>query len=141
MKRKLRKLSSSVSAIADKNKEPNWDNEKVVLSLKHFQHNKECFSDWSKQELSKFWDFNGRLHQMTWRDIFLTASKGKDKRGLAYTIVSRKCYNGVEFIRNMSNDIAMFELRVDSVMRVHGFREKQLFHLCLLDRSHSICPD
>jgi hypothetical protein len=141
MKRKLLKAKSSIGAIADKAQEPNWDKETVVLSLKYFQHDKECFSNWRKQELSKFWDFNRRLHQMTWQDVFATASKGAQKRGVAYTVIPRCKYKGVAFIRDMSNDITMFELRVDGVMRVHGFREKQLFHLCLLDRSHSICSD
>ena len=78
---------------------------------------------------------------MTWLDVFATASKGAKKRGLAYTVIPRSNYKGVAFIHNLSNDITMFELRVDDVMRVHGFREKQLFHLCVLDRSHSICAD
>lgn len=141
MKRKLRKETSSIGALADKPQEPNWDKETVVLSLKYFQPDKECFSDWRKQELSKFWDFNRRLHQMTWLDVFATASKGAHKRGVAYTVIPRNNYKGIAFIRNMSNDITMFELRVDGVIRVHGFREKQMFHLCILDRSHSICAD
>ncbi len=120
-------------------KEPNWDKELVVLSLKHIQHEKECFLDWNKNEISKFWDFNRRLHSMTWSDVFATASKGARKRGMAYTVIPRKNYHGIKFIKEMSDDITMFELRVDGEIRVHGFREKQIFHLCLLDHRHSIC--
>lgn len=117
-----------------------WNKETAILSLKYFQYEKQCFSDWSKKELSKFWDFNRRLHQMTWTQVYATGSKGAGKRGMAYTVIPRQNYKGVAFISNLSDDIKMFELRIDGEMRIHGFREKQLFHLCLLDREHAICP-
>ncbi len=139
MKRRLRKQQGTISAIADKSYEPNWDKETVILSLKYIQHEKECFSDWNKKEMSKFWDFNRRLHKMTWLDVYATANKGADKRGMAYTVIPRNNYKSVPFIQNLSPDIKMFELRVDNEIRVHGFREKQLFHLCLLDHSHAVC--
>lgn len=136
---KLKKQAAKTLFKEDRPKEPNWDKELVILSLKHIQHEKECFLDWNRKEIAKFWDFNRRLHLMTWIDIFATASKGAQKRGMAYTVISRNNYRGIEFIKNLSPDITMFELRVDGEIRVHGFREKHLFHLCLLDRSHSVC--
>ena len=50
-----------------------------------------------------------------------------------------KAYNENQFINNLSEDIKMFELRVDDKMRVHGFRIEQYFYLCYLDREHKIC--
>lgn len=141
MKSKLKKPQGSKLLKTDKTDEPNWDNKPVILTIKHFQHERECFSDWEKKELSKFWDFSRRLHNMTWRDVYATASKGAGKRGLAYTIVPRNKYSRITFIKDLSSDIKMFELRVDNEMRVHGFREKQFFHLCVLDRTHSICAE
>lgn len=136
---RIKKQSRGKPTIAPQAQPIDWNKELVVLSLKHFQHEKQCFSDWAKKELSKFWDFNRRLHQMTWVQVYQTASKGADKRGMAYTIIPRQNYSGVAFIQKLSDDIKMFELRVDGEMRVHGFREKQFFHLCLLDREHAIC--
>ncbi len=141
MSPKLKKPKGSPVLKADKPVEPDWDKECVILTLKYIQYKEECFSDWQKKELAKFWDFNKKLHEMTWRQIFDTASKGKDKRGMAYTIVPRNKYKKVDFIKNLSSDIKMFELRVDQEIRVHGFREKQFFHLCILDRKHAICPE
>ena len=139
MKPRLKKQSKGKSLKDEKSKDPNWDKELVVLSLKHIQHQKECFSDWDRKQLQKFWDFNKRLHKMTWTDVFATASKGANKRGMAYTVIPRNLYHGIDFIKNLSEDIKMFELRVDAEIRVHGFREKQFFHLCLLDRNHTVC--
>lgn len=140
MRLRPKKPKVSLSTIADKSSEPDWNKEAVVLSLKYFQNEKQCFSDWNKKELSKFWDFNRRLHQMTWIQVYETAGKGANKRGMAYTVIPRRNYGGVAFIQSLSDDIKMFELRIDGEMRVHGFREKQLFHLCLLDWEHAICP-
>jgi hypothetical protein len=33
----------------------------------------------------------------------------------------------------------IFELRINGKIRVHGFREKSVFYLCMLDREHRIC--
>lgn len=96
---KLKKQNAKMLLKEDTPKEPNWDKELIVLSLKHIQHEKECFSDWNKKEISKFWDFNRRLHSMTWIDVFKTASNGAQKRGMAYTVIPRKNYRGIEFVK------------------------------------------
>ena len=98
----------------------------------------QCFSDWSKTEMSKFWAFNDKLHKMTWNELYKSASKGKDKRGMAYTIMDRNLYKNMPFIKEISKDVTMFELRVDGEIRVHGFRSNSIFYLCLLDREHKI---
>lgn len=49
------------------------------IVYKNIQSNYQCFSDWSKTEMSKFWAFNDKLHKMTWNELYKSASKGKDK--------------------------------------------------------------
>ena len=110
----------------------------VFISIKNIQPNYQCFSDWTKAELSKFWKFNKRLHNMTWQQVYATASKD-DKRGLAYTIIPREKYGTNEFMSALDEEIKMFELRVDDEIRVHGYRMKATFYLCFLDREHKIC--
>ncbi len=110
----------------------------VFISIKHIQPNYQCFSEWTKVELSKFWRFNNRLHNMTWQQVYATASKD-DKRGLAYTVIPREKYGSNEFVSSLDKEIKMFELRVDDEIRVHGFRMNATFYLCFLDREHKIC--
>ena len=114
-------------------------NDKLVfMSIKNIQSSCECFSKWTKDEMKKFWTFNESLHRKTWKDVYASASQGADKRGLAYTIIPRNKYEHISFMNNLSKDITLFELRVDNEMRVHGFRDKSIFYLCLLDREHKI---
>jgi hypothetical protein len=111
----------------------------VLVCIKNLQSNYECFSDWSKADMGKFWDFNDQLHQKTWQQVYESASTGANKRGLAYTVISRDNYERVSaFVRSLSPEIHLFELRVDERMRVHGYRQKSVFYLCLLDKDHRI---
>ncbi|KAA6333473.1 hypothetical protein EZS27_018120 [termite gut metagenome] len=121
------------------NFEQNGNDKLVFVSIKNLQNSYQCFSEWTKSEMSKFWDFNRRIHQMTWQNIYDTANTGKNKRGMAYTSIPRSKYKSIYYIKNLSKDIDFFELRVDGELRVHGFREKSIFQLCLLDREHTIC--
>ncbi len=114
------------------------NNTLVFISIKNIQPNYQCFSDWTKSELSKFWKFNKRLHSMTWQQVYTTASK-EDKRGLAYTVIPREKYKPNEFVATLDKEIKMFELRIDGEMRVHGYRMNATFYLCFLDREHKIC--
>ena len=116
----------------------NGNNTLVFISIKNIQSNYQCFSEWTKSELSKFWKFNRRLHNMTWQQVYATASKD-DKRGLAYTVIPRDRYGTNEFVSSLDKEIKMFELRVDDEMRVHGYRMNATFYLCFLDREHNIC--
>ena len=116
------------------------NNDLVLISIKNVQSQFECFSNWTAQEMSKFWKFNQKLHESTWAQVYETSSKGKDKRGFALTYIGRDKYSTIPFIQELSEDINIFELRVDGVIRVHGFRMENIFYLCLLDRTHKICP-
>lgn len=116
----------------------NGNNSFVFISIKNIQPNYQCFSEWTKSELSKFWNFNKKLHSMTWQQVYASASK-EDKRGLAYTVIPREKYGANEFMTILDKEIKMFELRVDGEMRVHGYRVNATFYLCFLDREHKIC--
>lgn len=116
------------------------NNDFVFISIKNIQHKFECFSTWTSVEMTKFWNFNEKLHKTTWQQVYDTASKGKDKRSFALTYIKRTKYNSIPFIQELSEEIKMFELRVDNKMRVHGFRVGNVFYLCILDREHKICP-
>lgn len=115
------------------------NNALVFISIKNIQSSFQCFSDWTKTELSKFWSFNKRLHDMSWQQVYATASK-TDKRGLAYTVIPRTKYPSNGFLSQLDKEIKMFELRVDGEIRVHGYRMNATFYLCFLDRAHEICP-
>lgn len=116
------------------------NNDFVFISIKNIQYKFECFSTWTVAEMNKFWKFNEKLHNCTWQQVYDTASKGEEKRGFALTYIERNKYNSIPFIKDLSSDIKMFELRVDNKMRVHGFRVDNVFYLCALDREHQICP-
>lgn len=118
--------------------ELNGDDKFVFVSIKNLQNKYQCFSEWNKTEMNKFWNFNDSIHKMTWKQIHQTASKGKDKRGLAYTIIPREKYRNIGFFKDLDKSIPIFELRIDSKIRVHGFREHSIFHLCVLDKDHKI---
>lgn len=111
---------------------------KVILSIKYLQNGHQCFSDWSKVEMGKFWDFNKKLHNMTWRDVYSSARK-KEKTGMAFTKIPINNYPKSTFRSELSADITLFELRVDDCIRVHGFRDKRIFFMCWLDKDHIIC--
>ena len=110
---------------------------KVFVSMLHLQFNSQCFSDWTKQEMSLFWNFNKEIHIKTWQDVYSTARK-QNKTGLAYTILPKDKYPNSDFTKSLSKDITTFELRVNQKIRVHGFRNKNIFYLCWLDKNHDI---
>lgn len=136
--RKNGKFIKNKTDVPDEKLEQTGNDKKVFISIKNLQNNFECFSDWTKVEMNKFWKFNQQIHQKTWTDVYATANKGEDKRGLAYTVMPHKLYEHISFMKALSPDITLFELRVDDEIRVHGFRDKTVFYLCLLDREHKI---
>jgi hypothetical protein len=109
----------------------------VFLSLKYLQHKTQCFSDWPNSEMGAFWSFNKSIHQTTWQNVYASSGK-KNKTGLAYTKIEIKQYPKTVFSQSLSEDITLFELRLNQKMRVHGFRHKSVFYLCWLDREHNL---
>lgn len=117
--------------------ESNGNDKKVFISIKHLQDSFECFCDWSKSDMGKFWNFNESIHNMTWGQVYSTSRKTQ-KSGVGYTVISRNKYRSIPFITQLSDGITIFELRVSDRIRVHGFRDKSIFYLCVLDKDHRI---
>lgn len=116
------------------------DSANVFLSLRFVQHQFQCFSEWDKNEMKSFWAFSEKLHDMTWEQILQQATKGRDKSGMAYTIISKNNYPKSEFSKTIDPHSNIFELRVTQKARVHCFRDKSICYVCWLDKNHQICP-
>ena len=110
---------------------------KVFLSLRFTQHSFQCFSDWDKMDMNCFWNFNKDIHEKTWQQVLDTSGKS-NKTGLAYTEIPKEKYPNPEFKSSLSKDVTIFELRLSSKIRVHGFRHKSILYLCWLDKNHEI---
>lgn len=117
--------------------EQTGNDKRVFVSIKNIQHQYQCFSSWNKNDMNKFWAFNEKVHNMTWAQIFKTGGKNK-KTGIACTTIPRDRYKNIPFIKSLSKDISMIELRIDNKIRVHGFRINSVFYLCVLDKNHDI---
>lgn len=112
----------------------------VLMSIKYLQHQHQCFSDWDANDMKSFWDFNKRLHEHTWADLYKSGGSLGNKSGLGFTIINHDKYPDSDFKKELSKDQRIFELRVNKKARVHGFRIKGVFYLCWLDKDHEICP-
>ena len=110
----------------------------VFLSLRFIQHEYQCFSEWSKIEMKSFWAFLEKLSTLTWQQIYDQSGKS-NKTGLGYTTIDKYQYPLSEFKEQLSEDITLFELRVDDKKRIHGFRHEAVFYACWLDKNHDIC--
>lgn len=119
------------------NKIDNGDDEMVIVSFLHLQNTYQCFSDWSKAEMSEFWNFYKKIHEYTWTKVYSTGRKSQ-KNGIAYTVISIDTYPNPDFKSKLSEDITLFELRISQKSRVHGFRDKCVFYLCWLDKNHNL---
>lgn len=111
----------------------------VLISLRYVQDDFECFSQWSRQEMKIFWEFNRSIHNYSWQDILAQGGRNGSKVGFGYTKISHRQYPESIFISTFSPELDVFELRLNAKMRVHGFRDDALFYICWLDRNHKIC--
>lgn len=115
------------------------DEAQVLVSIRFLQYSHQCFSDWQKQEMKAFWSFIDSIHNQTWAQVYNTSGKS-GKTGLAYTKTKLDSYPNSDFKKGLDPQITMFELRIDNVKRVHGFRHKSIFYICWLDKGHTIFP-
>lgn len=112
----------------------------VLVSFRFIQHDYECFSDWTKEQMNIFWGFLRNIHQVSWQTLFNQGGRGQNKAGFALTYLPRDKYpNG--FMQQVDPLIEFFEVRVNQKMRVHGFRDDSIYYLCYLDKDHQFCPD
>lgn len=111
------------------------------VSLKYYDPDYECFSAWSKEDLSAFSNFTQNVAQRNWLQIMDTGGKSGTKVGLGYTLhKSHKVLPSSKSLDQISPDIDFFELRVSEKARVHGFRCYSTFFLVWLDCNHQIYP-
>lgn len=109
----------------------------IFASLRFVQHEYQCFSSWSKAEMSAFWDFLSKIHEYTWVMMLGQASK-YEKTGFGYTVLPIEKYPK-GFTDQIDPTVTFFELRVTEKARVHCFRDKSICYICWLDKNHEIC--
>ena len=113
-----------------------YDHPVVCLTL--VNHEWECFSDYSRDEMRAFWKFQNKFSQQTWEQVQRSGGRQGSKTGLGYSKIERDQYPGEYLKRNISPDVTFFELRVSRKSRVHGFRSRDIFYICFLDKDHRI---
>ena len=110
------------------------------ISLRYYDHDFECFSEWVKAELKSFTQLINKISKSNWVDI-------PKQDGLGYTMLdistlknatAKSKINSLK--KTLSADINFFELRVTKKARIHGFKVNETFHLVFLDRGHKVCP-
>ena len=113
--------------------------EQPYVALKYYHADFECFSEWEPGELRAFSDFNRKMGQLSWQQIYETG--GKQKTGLGFTLHDGNArLPDLGFLDELDPDVRLFELRVTRKARVHGFRAGDAFFLVLLDREHRVYP-
>jgi len=110
----------------------------AFVALKYFRPEQQCFSEWSKDELRAFSDFNRKVSLQTWPQIMASGGKGANKAGLGYTPHDGSSLPRPDFAGSLSDDLTWIELRVTQKARVHGFRAGPAFFLVYLDRNHDL---
>ena len=118
------------------------DEKKPYIALKYYDLSFECFSAWDNQELRGFSRFVEKLRNVDWNTIYKSAGQLGTKTGFGYTRHKdrSKLPNGGRAIKEVSQEIPVFELRIGEKPRVHGFRMRSVFFLAWLDRNHRIRP-
>ena len=110
----------------------------IFVSLRFIHFDTQCFSDWGKHDMKAFWAFQEKLSSHTWQQVYGQAKKGEGKTGFAYTVIDKSQYPDSEFKKNLSDDITLFELRVDGEKRIHGYRRDSIFYAFWLDKDHNL---
>lgn len=114
---------------------------KAYVNLKYFNQQHQCFSMWEDNKLKDFSTFVTKMTNITWEEIFNSGGSAGNKTGLGYTIhKDKKKLPNKGIIDHVSEDITLFELRVNREARVHGFRKQGAFFLVWLDKDHKIYP-
>lgn len=115
------------------------EHSRPYVNLKYYWPDHECFSAWSATKLKAFSAFCRKLAQSRWTEIHASGGGLGSKTGFGYTV--HKNHGSLPThpeLANLSPDLTWFELRIDVVSRVHGFRVKDAFFLVFLDQSHAI---
>ena len=117
--------------------EPNENLQTPYLVLKYLDIDSECFSSWSKQDLSDFGNLVKKMKQMTWGQLRKQGGKNGNKVGLGFTAHKNQPDSNSYDRLGISKDIDNFsELRVNQKARLHGFRVNSAFFAVWLDKDH-----
>ena len=129
-------LNKNIALLESWKEEGNKAN--IFVSLRFVNHDFQCFSQWSREEMKCFWDFQTKISNTSWQLLY--SQNGKtDKVGFAYTEIKRETYPKSTFKEELSPDITLFEVRANNKIRLHGFRYQSIFYICWLDKNHEIC--
>jgi hypothetical protein len=115
----------------------NGNQANIFLSLRFIQFDHQCFSEWGKEEMKKFWLFQEQLHNHSWQQLYSQSGKTQ-KTGFGYTNIEKSQYPNSIFRNQLSDDITLFELRIDNKIRIHGFRHESFFYAFWLDKNHDL---
>lgn len=115
------------------------DKKNPDLSLKYYDYNYQCFSEFSPEDLRQFTDVCRKFSQMNWGDIKKQGGKKGNKTGLAPTLIERHQLPKSRMLEKISDDIDFMELRLSKKARIFGFRSSSTFFLVFLDNKHEIC--
>lgn len=114
---------------------------KAYVNLKYYDQHHQCFSSWEDNKLRDFSSFVTKITNTNWEEIFNSGGSTGNKTGLGYTIhKDKKKLPNKGTVDHVSEDITLFELRVNKEARVHGFRKQSAFFLVWLDKDHDIYP-
>lgn len=101
--------------------------EKVSVSLRYYESNFECFSEWQSKDLKEFSRWLGKMRSRSKADV-----KSDTKM----------CHRHFGEVRPLPDDISrdfdVYGLRVTQKARVHGVFERNTFYLLWLDRNHKL---
>ena len=106
-----------------------------VFSFKFSDKNKYTLFDWPKEDLYQFIRFLNKVESRTWNMIQSTAGKS-DKSGLAFTQLKKSQLPVLP--ANISEDVTIFELRINEKMRVFAFRTGDICNFVWFDRTHQV---
>jgi len=104
-----------------------------VISFMH-TCNRNCqLSDWRGKELDLLVNFFKKVEKLTW--IQITMGHG----GLDYTRINPdEC--SIKLPEFVSKDVGLFELSVDKVKRVWGYRSENILRVIWFDKNHDVLP-
>ncbi len=119
---------------ADEPLSPKEEDPVITISLRYWNSNSQCLSEWQPKELKKLAKVIGRAQSVTATDL-------KADQSLGWKMHSGPA-KGSGFSRpsNLSKDIKLSEIRVDGKARIHGALIDNIFFLVWLDRNHAVFP-
>lgn len=131
----LKYINPGVVSLPNYTKQGNESN--VLVSIFLVQYEFQCFSNFSKPEMKSFWSYIKKVHSVTWQQLTLQAGN----TGFGFKAMPSDIYPSERFKLTLDPDVTFYEMRINQKMRIHGFRENYIFHVCWLDKDHKIFPN